>query len=73
MTVALPPGTDRSELYVAGADGYMLGLPEPQAGGGTATFSVPVYDKPEAKPAGTGLSYTLVAGDKAVSGVLPYP
>ena len=68
----LPAGATDADLYLAGDDAYQLGAPERQEAGGKLLFKVPVLSVPAAVRMEGGLHYTLVAGDKAVSGILPY-
>lgn len=68
----VPAGTTDADLYLAGDDAYQLGVPEKQDAGGKLLFKVPVLSVPAAVRMEGGLHYTLVAGGKAVSGILPY-
>lgn len=74
VRVSIPDDVESAELFLAGADGYAFGLAEPAAvASGAATFTVPVYGRPKAVPTGSGLHYTLVSGDRSVSGTIDYP
>lgn len=75
MTVeaAFSGDPDSVELFVAGADGYAFGAPTKAVEGRSAVFTLPILERPEAKPAGDGLPYTLVTQSGAVQGRLPYP
>lgn len=73
VTTRFPGKADGVELFVAGVDGYTLGMPERTGSDDAATFSVPVIDRPAPRPDGKGLPYTLVTQAGAVQGFLPYP
>ncbi len=55
------------------ADGYVFGTPERHIEGGKAVFTVKLLERPDTKPAGKGLPYTLTSAAGAVEGFLPYP
>lgn len=65
-----PEGVD---VFFAGTDGYMFGVPERKVEGGKLTFTVKVLDAPEVKPTGKGVPYTMTTATTAVEGYLPYP
>ncbi len=68
------PGNPASaELFLAGADGYALGVPAKTTKDNKTLFSVELLDAPASPPAGDGLHYTLVTPAGSVSGLLPYP
>lgn len=73
VTARFPGKADGVELFVAGVDGYTLGMPERTSSDDAATFSVPVIDRPAPRPDGKELPYTLVTQAGAVQGFLPYP
>lgn len=64
---------DSVDLFVAGADGYAFGAPTKRVQGHSVVFTLPILERPGAKPAGDGLPYTLVTQSGAVQGRLPYP
>lgn len=70
VTAAVPPGADRPELFMAAPDGMQLGKPELESvDGPSARFSVPIpIMKRSMANAPLVSAYTLVSGDKAVSG-----
>ena len=65
----LPSGTDKPMLFIASADGFLLGLPERKTlDGNAASFAAQIFERPDgSKPA--QFHYTLVAGDRSVSGI----
>ena len=67
------PGDGSAELFLAGSDGYVFGVPVKASGGDRTQFSVELLDVPASPPAGDGLHYTLVTDAGSVSGLLPYP
>ncbi len=69
----VPHGDQPTAFFLASSDGYYLAQPEKIEKDGRTYFSVRVLEHPDSRPEGDGLHYTLVAGDRAVSGVLPYP
>lgn len=71
LTAAFPGDPATAELFIAGEDGYAFTTPVRKERGGKTVFSVEVT-RPEEKPAGAGLHYTLVTDAGAVSGTLPY-
>jgi DsbC/DsbD-like thiol-disulfide interchange protein len=75
LVVAAPEGAkpDETELFIAGVDGYVLGVPEKRTLGHHVTFSYPLLERPATRPAGKGFPYTLVTADRAVDGYVPYP
>lgn len=73
VAARFPGDPDQADLFVAGTDGYALGTPEKRAADGKTVFAVPVIERPETKPQGKGLPYTLVTQAGAVEGFLPYP
>lgn len=69
---ALAPGDGAVEdLFIAGSDGYAFGQPEAFETDGRRYFRIPLT-RPETRPEGAGLAYTLVTRAGAVSGHLPY-
>ncbi|MEJ6781235.1 protein-disulfide reductase DsbD domain-containing protein [Aminobacter sp. Piv2-1] len=72
--VANVPGSPEGvDLFVAGTDGYLFGVPKRNAEAGKLTFTVKVIDRPDAPPTGKGIPYTLTTATSAVEGFLPYP
>lgn len=68
-----PGDPARAELFVAGVDGYAFGPPTRTVEGTAAIFTVPVLERPDTRPDGAGLPYTLTTEAGAVEGRLPYP
>ena len=60
-----------AELFIAGEDGYAFSTPVREERDGKTFFSVEVT-RPDEKPGGAGLHYTLVTEKGAVNGTLPY-
>ncbi|MBE1202951.1 protein-disulfide reductase DsbD domain-containing protein [Aminobacter carboxidus] len=72
--LATAPGpADALDVFVAGVDGYVFGTPERHVEGGKAVFTIKMLERPDAKPSGKGLPYTLTGAAGAVEGFLPYP
>lgn len=69
---AILPSKDHAEVFVASADGYVLGLPKRDIADQNR-FSIEVVDRPATPPDGPGVPYTLVTPQGSVSGYLPYP
>jgi DsbC/DsbD-like thiol-disulfide interchange protein len=67
-----PGDTAKAEFFLAGGEGYSFTTPKLEQKDGKTLFSVEVLDRPTAKPADSGLHYTLVTDKGAVSGLLPY-
>lgn len=73
LEVDLPKGVTKADMFLAGDRGYMFGAPHFSTGGGKPTFTFDVLTTPRVAPAdGSGLHYTLVTPDQAVSGTVPY-
>lgn len=74
LIVATAPGAPEAiDVFVAGIDGYVFGTPERHVEAGKAVFTVKVLERPDTKPSGQGLPYTLTSAAGAVEGFLPYP
>ena len=74
IEAALPDGAKDAQLFVAGADGYVFGLPrQTETAPGKAAFTLPVMSKPKGGDGAAFISYTLVAGGEAVSGKFQLP
>ncbi len=72
--LATAPGpADALDVFVAGVDGYVFGTPERHVEGGKAVFTIKILERPDTKPSGKGLPYTLTSAAGAVEGFLPYP
>lgn len=69
----LPEGAAAIDLFVSGEGSYMFDMPQPAEGGDGKLFTLRILDAPATRPDLAGLPYTLVAGDRAVSGLLPLP
>lgn len=67
-TAKIPSDSEKPVLFLASADGYLLGLPEREKrDGDAASFAAEIFQKPDgSKPA--QFHYTLVAGKRSVSG-----
>lgn len=73
VEATLPAGVSAIDLFVAGTDTLVLGVPERLGGpSAPARFAVPVLYGSEAGP-GENLAYTLVTSGGAVSGRLVLP
>ncbi|MBX3569943.1 MAG: hypothetical protein KF914_17910 [Rhizobiaceae bacterium] len=70
VEVHVPEG-DAAELFLAGSDDYLFGVPEAFEEGGKPHFRIPVT-RPDSTPSGHGFHYTLVTRSGAVSGLLPF-
>jgi DsbC/DsbD-like thiol-disulfide interchange protein len=66
-----PGDPESAELFVAGDGNYVFAMPVREERDGKTFFSVEVT-RPDEKPTGPGLHYTLVTNAGAVSGLLPY-
>lgn len=75
VKVSVPAaGSDRAALFLAPEAGYALGTPRSSGGDGTeTTFEVPVLARPAGDAADVVVSYTLTAGDAAVTGNFTLP
>lgn len=62
---ALPTGSTQSDLFVVAPSGWLLGAPKADGAGG---FHIHIAGRPTGGEQPTSLQYTLVAGDRAVSG-----
>jgi len=71
VEIAAPTGTEKAELFLAGEEGYLLGLAKRSDPSGKL-WKADIIARPKAKPANEGLHYTLVTPSGSVSGVLPY-
>jgi DsbC/DsbD-like thiol-disulfide interchange protein len=71
LEAVFPGNPATAELFVAGGDGYVLTVPVKEERDGKTFFSLEVT-RPDEKPSGPGLHYTLVTDAGAVSGLLPY-
>ena len=73
VEAALPGDAKSAEFFVAGEQGYMFGTPVRAENDGTTVFTVPILERPDARPAAGALHYTLSTAAGAVEGSLPYP
>ena len=76
LVTATTPATasDKAALFLAPEGGFVLGAPKLRSGDGTAaTFEVPVLAAPAGGAADVAVSYTLTAGDAAVTGTFTLP
>jgi DsbC/DsbD-like thiol-disulfide interchange protein len=71
LEAVFPGNPATAELFVAGEDGYVLTVPVREERDGKTFFSLEVT-RPDEKPSGPGLHYTLVTDAGSVSGILPY-
>lgn len=70
----LPADAPDPELFLAGSNGYAFAPPVLQSrDGATAVFTAEMVESPAGIRPGPGFDYTLVAGERAVSGRLPQP
>ncbi len=69
--IELPVGMKAVDLFIAGDEGYAFRTPRQVETDGKTLFEVGAT-RPEAKPAGGALHYTLVGDTGAVSGAIPY-
>jgi DsbC/DsbD-like thiol-disulfide interchange protein len=60
-----------AELFLSGESGYVFSTPVREERDGKTFFVVEVT-RPDEKPGGPGLHYTLVTDSGAVNGILPY-
>jgi DsbC/DsbD-like thiol-disulfide interchange protein len=72
IEATLPSGAASADFFIAGAQGYSFGAPQRIDNDGKILFSVEILNRPKTIPAQGGLAYTLVSGEKSVSGTLPY-
>ncbi|MBO6719017.1 MAG: hypothetical protein JJ913_13750 [Rhizobiaceae bacterium] len=68
VDATVPNGADDAELFVAGTEDWAFGTPKRSGGSETVTFDIPVVMAPESGYGNNVIHYTLVAGDRAVSG-----
>ncbi len=68
-----PHGAEPLDFFLASEQGYVFGTPERKEADGKVRFSVPLLDRPAAKPTQGALRYTLTTNGGAVEGALPYP
>lgn len=73
VAAAFPGDASAVDFFIAGTDGYMFGPPSRLEKDGKLVFTVAVLDRPDTKPSGPGLPYTLTTAAGAVAGLLPYP
>lgn len=73
VQAAYPGDAEGVDFFIAADGGYAFGQPKKAIDGGKVTFAVPVLARPDGKPDGQGLHYTLTAGSAAVSGLVPSP
>ena len=73
ISVAFKGDRDTVDLFVAGVDGYTLGVPEKTVAGDAMAFRIPILERPQNNPSGKGLPYTLVTKAGALDGFIPYP
>lgn len=66
LEVRLPEGTREADVFVVAPSGLKLGKPSASGSGSERTFSIPVEQRSGSSPPAFG--YTLVAGERAVSG-----
>lgn len=71
LEAKFPGDPESAELFIAGEDGYVFTTPVREERGGKTFFSVEVT-RPDEKPKGAGLRYTLVTNAGAVNGIVPY-
>jgi DsbC/DsbD-like thiol-disulfide interchange protein len=71
LKVTAPAGATVTDLFLAGSDGYVFATPERSERDGSTVFTVQVA-RPDTKPSGPGLRYTLVTSAGSVEGLLPY-
>ena len=70
----LPKPDGKAELFLAAPEGYSFGPPKRlDDTDGKATFSVPVYDRPDGAAKGAEAAYTLVQDGSAVAGKVSLP
>lgn len=70
---ALKAPSGISDFFLAGEQGYLFGETSLLAKPSETVFSVKIVSRPKTTPTGPGLRYTLVTGQGAVSGTIPYP
>lgn len=68
---SFPGDPSSAELFISGEGGYSFTTPIRQERDGKTFFSVEAT-RPDGKPAGPGLHYTLVTDSGAASGIVPY-
>ncbi|APH71219.1 protein-disulfide reductase DsbD domain-containing protein [Aquibium oceanicum] len=74
IEAVLPANAADAQLFVAGSDGYVFGLPHrTEMAPGKAAFELPVMAKPKDGDGAASIAYTLVAGGKAASGEFQLP
>jgi DsbC/DsbD-like thiol-disulfide interchange protein len=71
VEIAAPGGAEQAELFLAGEEGYLLGLAR-KLDPTSKLWKADIIARPKAKPSNEGLHYTLVTPSGAVSGLLPY-
>jgi DsbC/DsbD-like thiol-disulfide interchange protein len=74
VTAELPRPSGKAELFLAAPEGYSFGPPKRLGDTkGNATFSVPIYERPEGVAQGVEAAYTLVQEGSAVAGKIALP
>ena len=73
VKAALPGDTEAIDLFFAGENGFVFGVPERRVAGQAMLFTVPILDRPTTMPADTSLAYTLTTAAGAVEGLLVIP
>ncbi len=71
LEASFPGDPATAELFIGGEEGYASTTPVREERDGKTFFSVEVT-RPDKKPEGEGLHYTLVTDAGAVNGILPY-
>ena len=73
VQAAFPGDADEVDIFFAGENGFVFGVPEKRVADGGVLFIVPILDRPAITPADTGLVYTLTTAAGAVEGLLAIP
>ena len=73
VAAVLPGGSGDAELFVAGSEGYVFGIPRKNGSApGEIVFTLPILEEPKSGGAAT-IAYTLVSGGASVSGDFRLP
>ncbi|MEX0409034.1 protein-disulfide reductase DsbD domain-containing protein [Aquibium sp. LZ166] len=73
VTAALPGGSGDAELFVAGSEGYVFGIPRKNGSApGEIVFTLPILEEPKSGGV-AAIAYTLVSGGASVSGDFRLP
>jgi DsbC/DsbD-like thiol-disulfide interchange protein len=73
VAASFPGDTGTVDIFFAGENGFVFGVPEKRVTDHAVLFTVPILDRPATTQADTGLAYTLTTAAGAVEGLLAIP